>query len=287
VDIGGTFTDVVLLAADGAMRTRKVLSTPDDYARGVIDGAVGLLEATGIDPAEVTGIVHATTVASNTVLEGRGARTALITTEGFRDVLEMRRLRIPVMYDLQYEKPAPLVPRRRRYEIAERMGPRGEVWRDLEDASVATVAEAIRADEVDAVAIALLNSYSNPEHEHHAEERLRQVVGDGVYVTCSADLLPEIREYERTSTAVVNAYVGPAVSHYLGSLTAKLVEAGLEAPLEIMQSGGGTMSPAAALRRPAYLVESGPAGGVIACALLARLNGRLNVISFYMGGTTA
>jgi N-methylhydantoinase A len=287
VDIGGTFTDVVLLAADGTMRTRKVLSTPDDYARGVIDGAVGLLEATGIDPSEVTGIVHATTVASNTVLEGRGARTALITTEGFRDVLEMRRLRIPVMYDLQYEKPPPLVPRRRRYEIAERMGPRGDVWRDLDQGSVATVADAIHGDEVDAVAIALLHSYANGDHEHQAEELLREVLGDDVYVTCSADILPEIREYERTSTAVVNAYVGPAVSRYLGSLTAKLVAAGITAPLEIMQSGGGTMSPAAALRRPAYLVESGPAAGVIACAHLARLTGRLNVISFDMGGTTA
>jgi N-methylhydantoinase A len=287
VDIGGTFTDVVLLAADGTMRTRKVLSTPDDYARGVIDGAVGLLEASGIDPVEVTGIVHATTVASNTVLEGRGARTALITTEGFRDVLEMRRLRIPVMYDLQYEKPAPLVPRRRRYEIAERMGPLGAVWRDLDRGSMATVADAIRGDEVDAVAIALLHSYANADHEHRAEEHLRGVVGDDVYVTCSADILPEIREYERTSTAVVNAYVGPAVSRYLGSLTAKLAAVGITAPLEIMQSGGGTMSPAAALRRPAYLVESGPAAGVIACAHLARLTGRLNVISFDMGGTTA
>jgi N-methylhydantoinase A len=287
VDIGGTFTDVVLLAADGTMRTRKVLSTPDDYARGVIDGAVGLLDANGINPAEVTGVVHATTVASNTVLEGRGARTALITTEGFRDVLEMRRLRIPVMYDLQYEKPAPLVPRRRRYEIAERMGPRGDVWRGLDRSSVAAVADAIRGDEVDAVAIALLHSYANPEHEHEAEQRLREVVGDGLYVTCSADILPEIREYERTSTAVVNAYVGPAVSRYLGSLTAKLVAAGITGPLEIMQSGGGTMSPAAAVRRPAYLVESGPAAGVIACAHLARLTGRLNVISFDMGGTTA
>ena len=287
VDIGGTFTDVVLIGADGTMHTRKVLSTPDDYARGVLDGAVGLLDETGIDPGELTGIVHATTVASNTVLEGRGARTALITTEGFRDVLEMRRLRIPVMYDLQYEKPAPLVPRRRRYEIAERMGPRGEVWRGLDDGSVTAVAEAIRADEVDAVAIALLHSYANAEHEHATAERLRDVVGDQVYVTCSGDILPEIREYERTSTAVVNAYVGPAVSRYLASLAEKLVAAGITAPLEIMQSGGGTMSPASALQRPAYLVESGPAAGVIACAHLARLTGRTNMISFDMGGTTA
>ena len=231
--------------------------------------------------------MHATTVASNTVLEGRGARTALITTEGFRDVLEMRRLRIPVMYDLQYDKPPPLVPRRRRYEIAERVGPRGDVWRELDPASVAAVAEAVKRDGVDSVAIALLHSYANPEHEQRAAELVRDVLGDEVYVTCSADILPEIREYERTSTAVVNAYVGPAVTRYIGSLTAKLKAAGITAPLEIMQSGGGTMSPAAALKRPAYLVESGPAAGVIACAHLARLTARPNMISFDMGGTTA
>jgi len=231
--------------------------------------------------------VHATTVASNTVLEGQGARTALITTAGFRDVLEMRRLRIPVMYDLQYDKPAPLVPRRRRYEVTERMGPGGEAWHGLDEGSVLAAAEAVRRDEVDALAITLLHSYANPEHEHRVAELVRQIVGDDVYVTCSADILPEIREYERTSTAVVNAYVGPAVSTYLRSLTGKLADSGIMAPLEIMQSAGGTMSPAAALRRPAYLVESGPAAGVIACAHLARVTGRTNVISFDMGGTTA
>ena len=287
VDIGGTFTDVVLLGSDGTMRTRKILSTPDDYAQGVIDGAVSLLESAGVAPGEVTAVVHATTVASNTVLEGRGARTALITTEGFRDVLEMRRLRIPVMYDLQYDKPSPLVPRRRRLEIAGRMGPRGDVWRALDTSSVHTAAEAVRRDDVEAVAICLLHSYSNPDHEHEAAEILKGVVGDDVYVTCSTDILPEIREYERTSTAVVNAYLGPAVSHYVRSLSTKLVAAGITAPLEIMQSAGGTMSPSAAVRRPAYLVESGPAAGVIACAHLARLTNRPNVISFDMGGTTA
>ena len=162
----------------------------------------------------MSGVVHATTVASNTVLEGRGARTALITTEGFRDVLEMRRLRIPVLYDLQYGKPPPLVPRRRRLEIDERMGPRGDVWRRSTRHRVLAAAEALRRDDVDAIAISLLHSYANPEHERRAAEIVREVVGDDVYVTCSADVLPEIREYERTSTAVVNAYVGPAVRDY-------------------------------------------------------------------------
>jgi N-methylhydantoinase A len=287
VDIGGTFTDVVLLAGDGTMRTRKLLSTPDDYARGVIDGVLGLLEAAGVQPREVKGVVHATTVASNTVLEGRGARTALITTEGFRDVLEMRRLRIPVMYDLQYDKPAPLVPRRRRYEVAERLGPRGEVWRELDRESVVAAANAVKGDEVGAAAVALLHSYANPDHEQQAAAILRATLGDDVYVSCSADILPEIREYERTSTTVVNAYVGPAVTTYIRSLTSKLKAAGIDAPLEIMQGAGGTMSPRTALKRPAYLIESGPAAGVIACAHLARLTRTPNMISFDMGGTTA
>ena len=287
VDIGGTFTDVVLLSGSGTMRTRKVLSTPDDYARGVIDGVLGLLRSAGVEPSAVVGVVHATTVASNTVLEGRGARTALITTEGLRDVLEMRRLRIPVMYDLQYEKPAPLVPRRRRYEVAERIGPGGDVRRELDRDSVVAAAAAVKRDDVGAAAVALLHAYANPEHEEQAAEILREVLGDDVYVSRSADILPEIREYERTSTAVVNAYVGPAVTSYIRSLTEKLQAAGIDAPLEIMQGAGGTMSPRAALKRPAYLIESGPAAGVIACAHLARLTGAPNMISFDMGGTTA
>jgi N-methylhydantoinase A len=287
VDIGGTFTDVVLLGDDGSLRTCKVLSTPDDYARGVVEGAIQLLREAGVEGHRVRGIVHATTVASNTVLEGRGARTALITTEGFRDVLEMRRLRIPVMYDLQYVKPPPLVPRRHRYEVRGRIGPKGEIRRELDEAGLLDVADTISRADIDALAISLLHSYANAEHEQRVAELVRAVVGTNVYITCSAEILPEIREYERTSTAVVNAYVGPAVSRYLGSLIDQLAAHGLDAPLEIMQSAGGTMTPRAALKCPAFMVESGPAAGVIACANLARETGRHNVISFDMGGTTA
>src|SRR5262249_50390844 len=146
---------------------------------------------------------------------------------------------------------------------------------------------AIKYDRVEAVAISFLHSYANAQHEHDAAALVREVVGDHVYITCSADILPEIREYERTSTTAVNAYVGPAVSHYIRSLAEKLVASGIAAPLEIMQSAGGTMSPRSAERKPAYLVESGPAAGVIACAHLARVMNRPNVISFDMGGTTA
>ena len=287
VDIGGTFTDVVLLGDDGSVRTAKVLSTPDDYARGVVEGAVALLAACGVTGDEIDGVVHASTVASNTVLEGLGARTALVTTRGFRDVLEMRRLRIPVLYDIQYQRPRPLVPRRLRYEVTERTGPRGETWTALDEETVRDVAEQIRQDDVEAVAIALLHSYADDSHERRVEEIVREAVGDSVYVTRSSEILPEIREYERTSTAVVNAYVGPAITHYLGSLVDRLREAGISAELEVMQSSGGTLTPETARRKPAHLVESGPAAGVMACSYLGRLTGRRHLISLDMGGTTA
>ncbi len=287
IDIGGTFTDVVLLGDDGSVRTTKVLSTPGDYAEGVATGARALLAEHDLAADQVAGVVHASTVASNTVLEGLGARTALITTHGFRDVLELRRLRIPVLYDIQYDHVRPLVPRRLRFEVQERLGPRGEVWLPLDEAQAEDVARRIAELDVEAVAIALLHSYVDDRHERRVEEIVRAAVGDGVYVTRSAEILPEIREYERTSTAVVNAYVGPAITRYLGSLVARLEEAGIGAPLEVMQSAGGTLTPEAAGRRPAHLIESGPAAGVMACAYLGRLTGRTQLISLDMGGTTA
>lgn len=287
VDIGGTFTDIVLLGDNGSVRTKKVLSTPDDYARAVVAGATALLSECRVDGSEVVGVVHASTVASNTILEGRGALTALITTEGFRDVLEMRRLRIPVLYDVQYESVAPLVPRRLRYEVAERLGPRGEVWRDLNEATVEDVARKLRQENVEAVAIALLHAYADDAHERRVEQIIRAAVGDEVYVTRSSEILPEIREYERTSTAVVNAYVGPTVTRYIASLVEQLWQAGIRAPLEVMQSSGGTLTPEVAQRKPAHLVESGPAAGVMACSYLGRLTGRPQLISLDMGGTTA
>jgi N-methylhydantoinase A len=287
VDIGGTFTDVVLLGSAGTLQTRKVLSTPDDYARGVVEGVLELLRATGTSPESVTKVVHASTVASNAVLEGKGSSCALLTTAGFRDVLELRRLRIPVMYELQYEKPRPLVPRRLRYEIPERTGPRGEEWAELDEDAVREAAERVRAESVASVAISFLHAYANPAHERRAAEIVREVVGDCAFITCSSEILAEIREYERTSTAVVNAYVGPVVQRYIRSLESSLAGAGISAPLQIMQSSGGLMSAAAAIRKPAHLVESGPASGVVACASLARSVGIPNVISLDMGGTTA
>jgi N-methylhydantoinase A len=285
-DIGGTFTDIVLRGA-GSVRTLKVSSTPDDYSRAILGAVREIEDAFGIPAREIDAVVHATTVATNTILEHKGAKTALITTEGFRDVLEMRRLRIPVMYDLQYDKPAPLVPRRLRFELSERLGPRGEVKKPLDERQAREVAKRLLEEGVQSVAICLLHSYANSAHEQRAAELLREQLNGRAYISLSSDILPEIREYERTSTAVVNAYIGPIVRRYVTSLSAQLKAAGVSGPLHIMQSNGGTMSAAAAAQKPAFLVESGPAAGVIACADIARSAGLGNVISFDMGGTTA
>jgi N-methylhydantoinase A len=287
IDIGGTFTDVVLACPGGTVTTRKVLSTPQDYADGIVDGAVGLLEASGVSPGALDDIVHATTIAANTILEGKGARTALVTTEGFRDVLEMRRLRIPTLYDLRYEKPPPLVPRRRRHEISGRLGPDGQTWEELDEAAVRTLAWSLREDHVEAVAISLIHAYADHRHEVRVAEILREELDEDVYVSRSSDVLPEIREYERTSTTVVNAYIAPPVRRYLFSLVDRLRSHEIGAPIRVMQSGGGTTTIAAAVRRPAHIIESGPAAGVIACARLARLTDTANMISLDMGGTTA
>ena len=287
VDVGGTFTDVVLLGDDGRMVACKVSSTPEDYSRGIAEGLAAVLAESGATPDDLISLVHATTVATNTILEQKGARTGLVTTRGFRDVLEMRRLRIPVMYDLQYEKPPPLVPRRLRREVDERLGPDGSVRRELDRASLDAAVAQLRREGVEAVAVSLLHAYANPAHERLVAERLREGFPNGLYVTCSSDILPEIREYERTSTAVVNAYIGPVVHHYMDTLLGRLQNLGVACPVHIMQSSGGVMSVESAKRKPACLVESGPAAGAMACARLARSTGLDNLISFDMGGTTA
>ena len=287
VDIGGTFTDLALLGSGGAIATLKVPSTPDDYSRGIIEGFEILLRRAAAGSSEVDDIVHATTVATNTILELKGAKTGLVTTKGFRDVLELRRLRVPQLYDLQYEKPPPLVPRRHRFEVTERLGPNGQVWEPLEETEAVEIAAALKREGVEAVAICLLHAYVNADHEARVAQIVREVVGDDVFVTCATDVLPEIREYERTSTAVVNAYVGPVVSRYMRTLRGRLQQSGLTAPLHVMQSNGGIMTAQAAMEKPAYIVESGPAAGVIAAARLARETGNANAISLDMGGTTA
>jgi N-methylhydantoinase A len=287
IDTGGTFTDIVVLGPDGALHTRKVLTTPDDYGRGVVEGLGQALADIGASPASIERLVHATTVATNTIIEKKGAKTALLATRGFRDILEMRRLRIPEMYTLNYRKPEPLVPRRLRREIAERSGPRGETWLALDETSVHAALDRIAEEgEVEALAIAFLHSYANPGHEKRAEA-LARARFPAMFITCSSDLLPQLREYERTSTTVINAYLGPALERYFASLRRHLSDLGVTAPLLVMKSDGAIMTAEAAITRPAYLVESGPAAGVLGAARVAELSDRKDCLTLDMGGTTA
>jgi N-methylhydantoinase A len=283
VDIGGTFTDIVLMARSGKIATHKTLTTPEDFGRGIAAGISRVLEAVGAKPAEVERVIHATTVATNTILEHKGALTGLVTTRGFRDVLEMRRLRIPEMYALNYARPDPLVPRRLRLEVAERMGPDGSVRVPLDEASARAAGERLAAEGVEAVAVSLLHAYANPLHEKRVAAILRQRLGEKVFISCSSDILPVIREYERTSTTVINAYLGPTLGRYFESLKRHLAGIGIDAGIHVMKSDGGVMSVAAAAERPAYIVESGPAAGVIGAAAGVQDD----VITFDMGGTTA
>jgi N-methylhydantoinase A/oxoprolinase/acetone carboxylase beta subunit len=281
VDVGGTFTDVILQAEDGHVRIRKVLSTPPSYDRAVVDAVAGLTNG-----GRVTGVVHGTTVATNAVLERRGARTALVTTAGFRDVLELRRLRIPHMYDPFWRKPDPLVPRHLRFELSERTTADGRELRPVDEAEVRAIAGELRTAHVESVAVCLLHSYRFPEHEQTAGRILREEL-PGVSVSLSSEILREQREYERSATTVVNAYVRPLMGRYVADIRRGLDEARVDAPLTIMQSSGGVMTSDDATRRPVLALESGPAAGVVAALGMARRLGFANAIAFDMGGTTA
>jgi N-methylhydantoinase A len=265
---------------------QKVSSTPDDYARGIIDGLGAALAEWGIAPAAIGAVVHGTTVASNAILEFKGARTGLITTRGFRDVLEIRRLRMPALYDMAWEKPPPLVERYLRMEVDERMDWRGEVVRPLDEGSLAHAVDHLLREDVEIIAVCLINSYANPAHEEAIGDYLARRA-PGVGLCLSSAILPEIKEYERTSTTVVNAYITPVVRRYLDRLGAGLGAIGIRAPLLVMGSSGGIMSAGAAVARPMLMVESGPAAGVVGAQALARRLGLPDVITFDMGGTTA
>ncbi len=283
IDIGGTFTDLVAITADGRVVTHKIASTPHDYGDGIIDGLRALLASHGDTVGEV---LHATTIGSNTVLEGKGARTGLITTKGFRDILEIRDLRMPVLYDLHWTKPRALVERRLRLEVVEKLRPDGSVAVPLDSASVAAAIDMLRREEVQSVAICLLHSYANAVHERAVAEAVRAALPD-VAVSVSHEILPEIKEYPRTSTTVINAYVQPVVRAYVTALAARLRALGIEAPLQLMQSNGGLASVEFAAAAPAHIIESGPAAGVVGGAALATKLDEPRVITFDMGGTTA
>ncbi|MGE0502282.1 MAG: hydantoinase/oxoprolinase family protein [Rhizobiaceae bacterium] len=284
-DIGGTFTDIVFQYGDGRLDKRKVQTTPDDFGRAIVEGVIAYLVEKGITVGEVSEILHATTVATNAILERRGAKTALVTTEGFRDVLELRRIRIPFSYDLSWAKPEPMAERAHRYEAVERIAADGAVLTPLDLASLEPALADIAASGIESVAVCCLHAYREPSHEKAIGDTIRKAFPD-LPVSLSHEILPEVREFERTSTTVVNAYVAPLVGRYLDALRARFHAAGIKAPILVMQSAGGLISAGAAARNAVTIIESGPAAGVVAAARIARLGGHPNVITLDMGGTT-
>jgi N-methylhydantoinase A len=307
VDVGGTFTDAVLVQ-DGAgiVGIDKVLTTPRDPSEGFLHAVDRLSSRMGVEPAALLAVLHGTTIATNALLERRGTEAALLVTEGFRDILEIARQVRYELYNLQTEKPAPLIPRQRCLEIPERVRWSGEVLIPLDEEAVATAAQQLRELGVESVAICFLHAYRNPAHERRAAEIVRSICPEA-FISLSCDVAPEIREYWRASTTVTNAYIRPTVQRYLERVEAALDRNGFAGALQIMQSNGGMMSAGTARLRPVHMLESGPAAGVAAAAFIVRLAGRKdrrqaatpspdaaheagdlsNAISFDMGGTTA
>jgi N-methylhydantoinase A len=282
VDIGGTFTDLVAVDDDGKVSRSKSLTTPDDFARGIQD----CLRGANIDVAGADFFVHGSTVTINAVLERKGARTGLITTKGFRDVYEIGRGNRPEGYNLFFKRPVPLVPRDLRFEVEERLYATGEVFKPLDEESAKATIGALKATGVESVAVCLLHAYANAAHEQRLGELLRQQFPQA-YISLSHEILREFREYERTSTTVLNSYVGPIVSRYLVSLERMLSTGGFRGTFRVMQSNGGVMSAETAKRMPVTMMESGPVAGVIAAARLGQSLDCRHIISFDMGGTTA
>ncbi|HML12182.1 MAG TPA: hydantoinase/oxoprolinase family protein [Xanthobacteraceae bacterium] len=286
VDIGGTFTDVALVDdSSGRIGVAKVPTTPADLADGVLAALRTAMQRHGVAAADVGLLSHATTVVTNAILEERGARAALVTTRGFRDVLELRRSARPDLYDLFQDGPSILIPRRHRFEITERVGADGKIVTPLAEDEIDRLIEELRAARVEAVAVSLLFSFLNPRHERRLGGKLRAALPHvPVYLSC--EVLPEIKEFERASTTSVCAYVGPILASYLRRLETSTKAQALP-PLYLMGSSGGVLEAAEAVAMPAMAVESGPAAGVVAAALVARQTGRRDIISFDMGGTTA
>jgi len=289
VDVGGTFTDVILVdQADRRVWAVKVPTTPDDPAAGVLDGIRAVLRESGRTSADIGFVGHGTTIATNLLVEGKGARTGLITTQGFRDVLEIRRASRhdrADLYDMHFDAPAPLVPRMWRREVGARHRHDGSEIAAFDPAELERELDRLREDGVEAVALCFLHSYRNPEHERQAAELARRLL-PGAFVTASIDVNPEIFEYERTSTTVVNASLGPRCASYLRALEDRIAESGVAAGVCLMQSNGGLTRPREAAERPVTLLESGPAGGVTAAAHLCRRKNLPNAIIGDVGGTT-
>ena len=286
VDIGGTFTDIVMISQEGTVYSKKLLSTPSDYSAAIEDGITRLCAELAMDARRVSEFVHATTIATNTIIERKGVKVALVTTAGFRDVLELARFRAPRPYDVRFRKPEPLVPRQLRFEVSERISADGKIVRPLDAGALEEVAWALERADVRALAICFINSCANNVHEVQAAEFFSLRL-PGVSVTASTALLPQLGEYERTSSAVINAYIRPVVKNYVDSLEQRLKKLRIGAPLMIMQSSGGIAPGAVVSGTPITIIESGPAAGVLGGQRLGMHTGMRDMIVFDMGGTTA
>ena len=281
-DTGGTFTDLVALSDEGEIVVGKTPSTPPDYETGVVDA----IRQLSIDPADIRLFYHGTTVSLNALLTRGGAKTALLATKGFRDVLEIRDGMREELYDITWNPAPPLIPRRDRLEVPERIAYDGAVVTDLDEVEVRRLARLIGKRGHESVAVCFMHAYANGAHEERVKAILTEELPD-VYVSISSEIMPEPPEYERTTTTVANAYVGPVLSRYMGKLSAAVRAAGVEGAVLIMHSGGGTMTPESATRYAIRTATSGPAGGVLAAEAIARAVGRLNVVSLDVGGTSA
>ena len=286
VDVGGTFTDLVLHEVEtNRLEFAKTPSTPANQSEGVTTGTLQLVKRLGISPEAIAFFIHGTTVATNTLLERKGARTALIVTKGFRDVLQIGRQDRPDLYDWRIRRPEPIVPRRLRFEVAERVLHTGEVVEAVSDADVAEIVQSLKDEEVEAVAVCLLHSYAHPDHERQVGDAIREALPD-ITLSISSEVVPEFKEYERMSTAAINAFVAPVMSRYLRDLQSSITEQGIDSGLHIMQSNGGTMGADTAVEKPVHTILSGPAAGVIGSVGLAAQAGESNTISVDMGGTS-
>jgi len=284
-DIGGTFTDIVFSGSKGTILTRKVLSTPGDYSRAIQEGIQEIFKIEGIRPSAIKDVVHGTTIVTNTCIELTGSEVGLITTEGFRDVLEIARGRMPELYNMAWSKPLPLVPRHLRFEVRERIGKKGEILRELDTAQVKTIIQKLTAVGVESIAISLYNSPLNPKHEEEIEALVRSM-SPQVFISRSTNIRPMLKEYERTSETVVNAYVMPVVTSYLRSLKSSLSAIEVNVPIYVMQSSGGMITAEEAAEVPVEIVECGPAAGVVGAAFLAKQLKIANIITLDLGGTT-
>ena len=285
VDVGGTFTDVVLMGPGGRLAVKKVSSTPGSYDEGILTGIRQALEETGVSPQDIYEVCHSTTAATNAVLERRGAKVGLITTKGFRDVLEVRRLRTPTLYDLFYTPPDPLVPRYLRLEVDERLDAGGLVLKQLDLDEVRRAVDQLLGEGVESLAVCLINAYRNSVHERAIGD-LVQSEYEGLFISLSHEIVSAIREYERTSTTVANAYLMPVMNTYLSSLRDRITGMGIEAPILVMQSSGGMMTSHRAGERPVFSLESGPVAGVSGAVYLSKKITEPNLLTFDMGGTT-